>query len=171
MKSKTLLLSSILIFFCFGLTIAQSGFLKIGDIEGESMDNAHKDWIVIESMSQALEKPLPTTGATRTRGSVIFADIVISKKLDKSTPKLMELCAKGQVVPKLEMEMVARDGRPFYKVTLDNVRISSISSMSICDPDCEVMERVTISYSKITWEYWDDQGNKVETSYDARRGM
>ncbi len=168
MKSNSVLLAAIMILCCVGISFAQSGFLKLGDIKGESTDNEHKDWIIIESISHALGQQLTTTAATRGRSAAVLEDLIIIKKLDKSTPKLMELCAKGQVLPELELDIVANDGRVYYKVTLNNVRISSISTSSICDPDCKLIEEVAFNYSKITWDYWDSAGNKTTATYNAR---
>ena len=81
------------------------------------------------------------------------------------------MCAKGQVVPKLELEMVSNDGSVYYKVTLDKVKISSINTGSVCDPNCKLIDEVSFNYSKITWEYWDRQGNKTVATYNAQTGI
>ena len=170
MKSNLLLISGIMILFCVVISFAQSGFLKIGDIKGESTERGHKDWIVIESVNQGLEQQQATTGVTRRRSIAVLKDLIITKKLDKATPKLMEMCAKGQVIPELELDMVANDGRVYYKLTLNNVKISSISTSSICDPDCKLIDEAAISYSRIKWEYWDSEGNKEVETFNAQTG-
>lgn len=159
-----------MILFCVGMSFAQSGFLKIGDIKGESTERAHKDWITIESFGQGIAPQQAMTGSTRRRGAVVFEDLIITKKLDKSTPKLMELCAKGQVVPELELDMLSNDGSLYYKVTLNNVKINSISTNTTCDPHCKLLDEVAFGYSKITWEYWDSEGNKTGTTYNVQTG-
>lgn len=169
MKNNPLLLLGIMILFCVSVSFAQSGYLKIGDIKGESTERGHKDWIVIESVRQGLEQQQAATGTTRRRGSVVLNDLVITKKLDKATPKLMEICAKGQVLPEMVLDMVD-NGRVYYKLTLNDVKISSIQTESICDPGCKLVDEVSISYSKITWEYWDITGTKVDATYNAQTG-
>ncbi len=170
MKSNSVLLSGIMILFCVGIAFAQSGYLKIGDIKGESTERGHKDWIVIESVSQSMGQQPAMTGTSRRRSSVVLQDIIITKKLDKATPRLMEMCAKGQVIPELELDMVHNDGRVYYKMTLNDVTIRSISTNSVCKPDCNLVDEVAISYSKITWEYWDNEGNKEVATYSAQTG-
>jgi type VI secretion system secreted protein Hcp len=170
MKSNSFLLTGILILLCVSLSSAQKGYIKIGDIKGESTERAHRDWILIENISQGLEQQAQMmTGATRRLGSVVAKDLVITKKLDKSTPKLMEMCSKGQVVPELELDMVS-NGKVYYKLTLNNVRISSINTSTSCEPDCLLVDEVSMSYSKITWEYWDSNGSKVVASYNFEMG-
>ena len=167
MKKASIFLTVFLMFLCCEISFAQKGFMKIGDIDGESTNRGYVDWIVIDAFTNALEQSPQATGATRRRGSVEFADIMVTKKVDKSTPKLMELCAKGQVVPVLEMVLLAKDNKPFYKITLNNVRVSSIISKSECNPECEMMDEFSLNYSKITWEYWDSKGEKTTSSFNA----
>lgn len=160
-----------MILFCVGMSFAQSGFLKIGDVKGESTERAHKDWITIESFGQGIApQQVVATGSTRRRGVVVFEDLIITKILDKSTPKLMELCANGQVVPELVLEILSNDGGLYYKVILNKVKINSISTSTICDPDCKLLDKVAFSYSKITWEYWDSMGNKTGATYNVQTG-
>ena len=56
-------------------------------------------------------------------------------------------------------------------VPLSNAKINSVNTSTICDPNCELIDEVSISYSKITWEYRDSNGNKVVTSYNAKTGI
>ena len=171
MKLPKFLLTCIMLFLFAGISTAQKGYLKMGDIKGESTDREHKDWIIIESFNQAMEKGQTMTGATRRRSSVDFKDIVFSKMLDKSSPKLMEACAKGMVIPDVEMDMVGADGKTFYKVILNKVSISGVRSESNCNPKCEVREEVSLNFSKITWEYTDSRGGKVTATYNVETGQ
>ena len=170
MKNKSIVLSGLIIMICASISFAQSGYLKIDDIKGESTDRGHSEWIEIESIKQGLEQQQAATGTSRRRGAVVLQDVIINKKLDKSTPKLMELCANGQSIPELTIDLIDT-GKVKYKLTLENARISSIYSFSKCDPDCQIMDSVSISYTKITWVYFDSSGNTVKTSHDAKTGQ
>jgi type VI secretion system secreted protein Hcp len=169
MKPKVIVLLGLMILCCVSVSLAQSYYLKIGDIKGESTDRAHKDWIVIESFSHGLEQQASASGATRQRASVAFHDLTFSKAIDKSTPKLMELCAKGQVFPELELDLVA-NGRLYYKLTLSNARIKGITTGSNRGPDGKLLDEVTISYTSATWDYWDSSGAKTSASFNAQTG-
>ena len=168
MKRYLILLATTMILCCVGFTAAQSAYLKLGEIEGESTRSGHEDWIVIDSFSHGLGQPQGiVTGATRRRAGVVIKDLVITKKVDKATPKLMELCAKGQVVPELELDVVTNDGRLTYKVSLKNVMVTSITTKTVCDPDCMMYDEMALTYSRITWEYWDNRGRKTEATYNV----
>ncbi len=171
MKRKSFFFTVLTILLFVGFSFAQGAYLKLGDIKGESTDANHKDWINIESVSYAMGQPkTATTGAVRRRAAVALQDLVVTKSIDKSSPKLMEICAKGQVIPKLELELTSSNNRVYYKVTLNNVRVSSISTNTNCNPNCTLVEEVAFNYAKITWEYHDSSGQRTVASYDARSG-
>ena len=69
-------------------------FLEIAGVSGESTDDSHGGWIEIMSFNMGMVKPSSSTTTSRSRGSIILEDIIIVKTLDKSSPKLMEKCAK-----------------------------------------------------------------------------
>ncbi|MFC4722170.1 Hcp family type VI secretion system effector [Geojedonia litorea] len=170
MKPKVIVVLGLMILCCVSVCFAQSSYyIKIADVKGESTDRAHKDWIVIESFSHGLEQQTSPTGATRQRASMAFHDLTISKAVDKSTPKLMEFCAKGQVIPELELDLVA-NGRVYYKLTLKRARINGITTGTDRGPDGKLLDEMTISYTSATWEYWDSSGAKTSASYNAQTG-
>ena len=86
-------------------TADAAGFLKLGDIPGESADTDHKEWIIIESMSQGITRGAGLTGQSRRRGSVVLEDLTCTKELDKSSPKLAEAVCTGLVIPVIEIEL------------------------------------------------------------------
>ena len=95
-------------------------FLKLGDIKGESRDQAHRDEIDITrwgwSLSQSGSMHSGTGGGA---GKVNMANIAIEKSLDKSTPNLMMACATGKHYP--EARIVVRkaggDSRSWLPLT------------------------------------------------------
>lgn len=169
MKPKSIALSALMILCCIGFAIAQSGYLKLGEIEGEATADGHKDWIIIESVSMGISQRASSSGAIRQRAGAVVEDFMVVKKVDKSSPKLMEACAMGKVIPKLELEMTASNGRTYYKVTLERVIVSSVSTSSAGDGSV-LVEEVAFNYAKITWEYTARNGSKTSASYDVQRG-
>jgi type VI secretion system secreted protein Hcp len=159
--------------FFFNTGSAQSGYIKIGDIKGESVESNHKDWVIIQSFSQSLSMPASAgaVGAGRRRGTVVLEDIKISKLLDKSSPKLMEAAVKGQVIPEVILDIMTAGRNPLYKITLSNVLVSSFSNSGSCSSQCEIMEEVSFNFEKITWEYTDAKGGKVISSYSPGKGI
>lgn len=98
----------------FALTLAAvpaaaAGYLKLGDIKGESSDSKHKNWIDVESWSWGESRSAGAASDMRMKGSKIgqnapasagkanVQDISITKSSDKSSPKLAEAAVKGKV--------------------------------------------------------------------------
>lgn len=156
-----------------GVISAQRMFLKIDGVDGESTERGHEKWIDLLSYKQGVSTESGSaSGSTRIRvGKSSFSDLAIVKKIDKSSPLLMERCAKGVMIPKVELEITAtnRSGASgiFYKITLTDVRISGVTASSDCTSGCQTMEEVSFNYSKITWEYTGSSGN-TQAGYDIR---
>ena len=81
-------------------------FLKVEGVDGESTDDAHEKWIEILSYSHGLSQPATGVSGTggQTGGRADFQDLVVTKVLDSSTPDLNIKCAKGEHIPKVELE-------------------------------------------------------------------
>lgn len=155
---------------------AQAGYIKLGDIKGESQDAKHKDWIEILSFSHGVSKPASATGASRRRGDVMMEDLVITKMLDKATPKLFEYATKGQVIPEVILDIVNSSRNSYYTITLSNVMISSVNNGGSTSGQNEIMDQVSFNYEKITWTYnsVDARGGtsgKVTATYNIEKGM
>lgn len=162
-----LLLTGLLI---FNTSSAQSIFIKIGDIKGESLDSKHRDWFEVLSFSDGLGRNASAaTGAGRARSSVSFNDIVFTRMLDKSTPKLIEAIAKGIVTPTVNIEFASSNRTVYYRITLSNVIISSYSVNA--SESAKPLEQLSLNYEKITWEYIEPNGSKVTTSYNVDKRM
>ena len=85
-----------------------AAYIKFDGIEGEAKDKDHKGWTDLESFSQGVSQPGGgATGATRRRGDVIMDDIMCTKELDKSSPKIAEAVCNGKVFPKVEIDLTA----------------------------------------------------------------
>jgi type VI secretion system secreted protein Hcp len=136
--------------------VQAAGYLKLGDIKGEATDRDHKEWIIIESFSHALHQTDGgATGATRRRASATVEDIVVSKSLDKSSPKLAETVANGKILPSAELHFVSHEGdgssEPYLVYVLTNVLVTSYSVSGGADD--RPTEQVSFNFEKIEMKY------------------
>ena len=155
-----------------------SMYMQITGIDGESTDKDHKDWIEVLSFSMGMADPGGgATGATRRRGDVVIEDIVVVKELDKSSPKLMEKCAMGAVIPSLVLEVCgsATDASfTYYKYELENVMVTSFYCGGSTEEGVPV-ETFTLNYEEITVTYTEtdstgkSKGN-VEFTWKVEEG-
>lgn len=153
-------------------------FLQITGIDGEATDDTHKDWIEVLSYSFGMTDPgAGATGTTRRRGDVVLEDIVVVKELDKSSPKLMEKCAKGEVIASLMIDVcrvVDGSASSYYKYELEKVMVTSFHSSGSTEEGVPV-ETVTLNFEEITVTYTEidttgkSKGN-VEFNWKVEEG-
>jgi hypothetical protein len=65
-------------------------FAEFEAIEGESMEADRKNWIDLDSFEFSMGVPGTISGTSRRSWDVVVNEIIITKRVDKSTPKLME---------------------------------------------------------------------------------
>ncbi len=158
-----------------------AAFLKLGDIKGESTDEGFKDQIVIESfsfgVSTSVQPAGSLSGSSRGRASASFQDIVVTKPVDKSSPRLMLACADGTNFGDVVLSITRSSGQAqdppstYLMYELKDVRISSYSTSG--DGDEALTESVSLNFSaiKITYVPQDSTGKpdlagKVEASWN-----
>ena len=139
-------------------------FMQVSGVDGESTDSDHKDWIEVLSFSMGMTLPGGgATGPSRRRGDVVVEDIVVVKELDKSSPKLMDKCVKGAVIPLLVIDVCRSnvDGSRlvYYKYELQNVMITSFYANGSTSDD-RPTETVTLNFEeiKVTYTETDSTG-------------
>ncbi len=162
---------------------ATAGFIKFDGIDGESKDSNHDKWIDVLSISYGIFRPIASgiSGSTRQRASATFGDIVMVKEIDKSSPKLQEKIATGEVIPKLEIELTsatrnADTREPYLKYELTNVLITSYrisGSTSASDVPTETLA-INFEEIKVTYTEFGDDGRSrgtTETTWKVEEGV
>ena len=89
---------------------ANSYFLKIDGIAGESTDKSHKDWIDIDSFAWGLTLTTSSAGGSSAVGKASFSDFAWSQSVDISTPKWFLQVATGKHVPTATLDVVRTGG-------------------------------------------------------------
>lgn len=126
-------------------------FLKFDGIEGEA---------TAPGITNAIELLSFSVGHSRSNSSSppVLKDIVVVKALDKSSPKLAEVCAAGQHIPKAVLTCRKAGGstNDYYTITLEDCFITSYTvSGSGGGGGSEPLptESVSFNYTKIEWKY------------------
>ena len=109
--------------------MAFDAFLKIDGIPGESTDDKHKDWIEITSYSHAAHQIVSRTASSAGGASaerVNFNDLVTTKLIDKSSPKLLEACCSGKHFKEVTIELCRSGGdkQKYLEIKMGQVLIS-----------------------------------------------
>ena len=156
-----------------------AAFAKYDGVDGESMDADHVRWIDVLSLDWGAHRPGGgATGQSRRRGAAVVEDMVLAIEYEKASPKLVEKCLKGEVVPKLEIELTATYGgarATYLKYELTNVMVTSYQiNASGDDEDGPPVVVIGNSFEeiKVTYTEYDDAGSSagnVETEYRVER--
>lgn len=156
-----------------------SAFVKIGDIKGNSLDQNHKDWVIIDSMSSPIMRTIPqgAVAQQRVRGGTTLADVVVTRQLDKSSTKLQEACANGTLFKEVEVHFCTQlknKNEPYLIYKLKDVIVSSYALSAQAGQNApQPVEQISLNYSAVEWTYVDidektgDVRGQVPAQYDA----
>lgn len=142
---------------------ATAAFVKFDGVDGEAEDRDHKDWINLLSFSQGQFIPQTNAaGSARARAACVFDDVILTKELDKSSPKLAEAVCKGQVFPKVIIHLTSAslEGQVYYAYELTNVLVTSYRITGSTADDRPV-EEFSLNFEEIKATY---------TEYDISTG-
>ena len=163
-----------------------NAFLQIDSMPGECTDSQHKNWIElhkfeISGMQQQSGQSMSQGGAL-TAGRSVLEPFVVSKLVDKSSPKIFDACLKGTHIPKLTLSVCRQTGSSsgateFLKYEITNVMVLSFhqeadaydtGETGEAAMPTEVVKFVGVTHN-ITYTETDTKGQKkgsVEGKYD-----
>jgi type VI secretion system secreted protein Hcp len=132
-------------------------------IPGESEHIDYEDWIDVLTFEFSIHQPETTPGPIRRRGEVEFGDIVLTKMVDKATPKLMEKVALGEVIPDVKIVMTKGEGLVFYQYELSNVLVTGVESSVSTMGDIYPSDTITLGYEeiKVIYTQYDTEGHSM----------
>jgi type VI secretion system secreted protein Hcp len=154
-------------------------YLQIDTIKGESTATGFEDQMQIESWSfGATNSGSAVQGTGMGVGKVSFQDFHFVVQNGKATAPLFLACAKGNHIPQaiLSCRKAGGDGNPYtyYKVTFGDIVISSFQTGGSNGSSILPMEQVSFNFSKITFEYFQQQADGSvkltnTTAYDIKK--
>lgn len=120
-------------------------FLKVEGIEGECKDAKHKGEILI------LDYEIGEFFDSKT---LQFQNLQVGAAVDKSAPKLMQACAKGDKIPKvtLSVRKAGAGGQDFLKWTFSECLISFFKIAELAASSPVPLMYIEISYAQIEIE-------------------
>jgi type VI secretion system secreted protein Hcp len=130
--------------------------LKIGSIEGESTAAKHTNQIELLSWSWGASNPTNIAGSGMSAGKVSLSDLSITKQVDKSSPKLLELCVTGKHVDEATLYCSKQTGQKtpddFLTIKLKEVYVSGFQAGGSSGEDVGT-ESVKFTYGSINYDY------------------
>jgi type VI secretion system secreted protein Hcp len=130
-------------------------FIKVGTIEGESVDKTHKGKIDVLAWSWGMSQSGTThQGGGGGSGKVNVQDISFTKYVDKSTTNLMQACCKGTHFADAVLIVRKAGDKPleYIKITMKEVIVTSLSTGGSGGED-RLTENVTLNFAEFKIEY------------------
>ena len=156
--------------------MAVDTYLKIDGICGESTDSEHKDWMEVLFCDVGVVQPVTRSASASggiSTGRADFQDMVITKYIDKASPKLMEYSAAGNTIKEISLALCRASGGSrvrYLEYKLSNCIISS--HYVVNDQGSLAVERMSINFGKIEMVYNQQKradgsvAGKVATAWD-----
>jgi type VI secretion system secreted protein Hcp len=148
-------------------------FIKIGKIEGESVDSKHKGEIDVLAWSWgASNSGTAHMGGGAGAGKVNVQDLSFTKYLDKSSPELFLHCCNGKHIPEatLVVRKSGEEALEYLTITMTDLMVTSLSTGGSGGED-RLTENVTLNFAKVKVLYKEQTatggvGAKPETGWD-----
>jgi type VI secretion system secreted protein Hcp len=157
-----------------------AGYLKIGDIKGESTDVGYEGSIDLLEISHSIDRSANAkgaSGAARERSNPSFGDIVVVKEVDASTPKLQEAVADGKNFLQVKIDLtrdLSERAQPYLEWELKNVRVTSYSISGSTDGHQIPTESISLNFEEIKVTYTkikeDGTTEKISYSWNLAKG-
>jgi type VI secretion system secreted protein Hcp len=146
--------------------MATDVFAKIGNIQGESTDEKHKNEIDVLAWSWGVTQSgsMAYGGAGGTRRAS-FNDFTFTHHIDKATPQLMNACATGTHIPDatITVRKAGKGQQEYLTIKMTDVLIMSVA-MSVAEDATSSAESVTLQFARVDLEY---KPQKADGSLDA----
>ena len=156
-------------------------FLSIEGIDGESTDDAHGDWIDVLSYNHGITQTGSIhSGGGGGAGQSTHEDFIITKSLDKASPKLALACCNGEHISKVGLELCQAGGdkQKFMEYEMENVIVASVRpSGAAGGQEGRPTEEIAFRYGKIKFVYTtiDPRSGKsagyVQTEWDVKENI
>jgi type VI secretion system secreted protein Hcp len=135
-----------------------SAYMKIGDLEGESTDQSHPKWVLVEAMSSSIHRTI-ARGAKdneRGRGTTTLSDVTVVRTLDRSSIPLQVACASGRVFKEVAIHFcLEANGKrePYLKYVLRDAIVSGYTLGPCLAGGAKPSESVDLSCTDVEWVY------------------
>ncbi|MBK1615760.1 Hcp1 family type VI secretion system effector [Rubrivivax gelatinosus] len=158
------------------------------ELQGDSSDSTHSNEIEVSSFRHRVFQPKSSTASSaggHTAERTEHAEMLFTKLIDRSTPKLLRAASAGTLYPKVLVTFYRAYGGKsatatsqsridYYRIVLEDVVVSSVET--VVDEDELPAETFGLKYGKVTWEYKQHKLDGSATStgvagWDLRRNI
>lgn len=147
-----------------------------GPIEGSCDIEGREETILVQSFKHVVDLPSNEQGLPS--GRRVHRPLMITKEVDKSTPKLYQALCTGEPMSEATLRWYRMDGSgeetQFFTVMLQNAMLVKIESWvpDVLDKQNAQygnMENLWFTYEVIRWT-WEEDGIEYEEHWDPQGG-
>jgi type VI secretion system secreted protein Hcp len=152
---------------------------KQGNIEGSVTQKGREKSIMVIAVSHEVISPRDPASGLPT-GKRMHKPFVVTKELDKSSPKMYQLLTNNENIQEWSLEFWTPQVRAaagtgvevqHYKVQLVNANVASINFRMLNNKNPDLMryaefEEIAFTYQKITWT-WNDGGITSDDDWES----
>lgn len=144
-------------------------FLKIEGIQGNSLDERHKNEINVFSYSTGVSScPESNNGGSKACKPVI-TDLNLMMQMDRATIPLKMAVLQGKVIPNADfvLETGGKTGFTFFRMHMEEVTVTSVQESGSGGGDSRPTVSTSVSFSRVAWQYIEqnaDGNATVKTS-------
>ncbi len=136
-------------------------YMKIDGVDGDVTAKGYERWIELHSFGWGLTNLMGGGSPGAGVGKAHFQDLSVTRSAGKGSPLLFLDCASGKLLPAVQFVMTVVDHdqtRPFYKVELENVLISSFLNGGDGGGD-RPTESLSFNFAKILFTIYVQNGD------------
>lgn len=156
---------------------ARDFFLKLDGIDGESQDATYKNHIELLSWSWGEQNGgSSASGGGGGAGKVSMQDFHFVMSVNKSSPKLIEACATGKHIPKVELFCRKAGGtqQMYLKYTFTDALVTSYQTGGADGSSAIPTDQISLNFAKLEVEYKEQKadgtlGGTVKMGYDLKK--
>lgn len=157
--------------------MAQDIFIKINGIDGEALDNDHKNEIEVLNWSWTVRQEANMhAGSGGGAGKATVEDLEFEHFVDRSSPNLMKYCLTGKHIDEAKLVVRKAGGTPleYLKLTLNDVVVTKIQPYGMAEDSVRIREKVSLSFARVKQEYTvqnaqGGSGGAVTAGYDIQK--
>lgn len=156
--------------------MAQDIFLKLNGINGESLDDKHKDEIELLTWEwEITQESTMHSGSGGGAGKATVKDLTFEHNIDRASPNLMKYVLTGKHIDEATLVMRKAGGNPleYLKITMSDVIVTRVKPSGSKSDEEKSRETVSLSFSKVKQEYvvqnaQGGSGGAITASFDIK---
>lgn len=128
---------------------------RLGTIDGESTAKGHENWIEVLGFDEDTTAPtsIGSAGGGAGAGKIELKPLVITKRIDKATPKLFQALVTNDALGTVQLDLVRPDGaggeETYYTVKLTNAIVSDDHQLDAGKSGGHAVEQLSFVFQRI----------------------